>query len=68
MKASIGDKIKITHINYVIPEDQDLDTQARLLQGKTGVVTDIDDIGQLHGTWGSLAIIPGLDKYEIIKD
>ena len=66
MKAGIGDTIKILKINYCIP-DGDLDTQAKILEGKEGVVTDIDDLGQLHGTWGGLALIPKLDKYEIIK-
>ena len=67
MKASIGDTIKITKVNYCIP-DGDLDTQAKALEGKEGVVTDIDALGQLHGTWGCLAIIPGLDKYEIVQN
>lgn len=35
--------------------------------GKQGVITHIDDAGQLHGTWGSLAIIPNLDKVMILK-
>lgn len=26
-----------------------------------GVVIRVDDMGQLHGTWGSLAAIPGVD-------
>lgn len=34
--------------------------------GKTGFVEFIDDIGQLHGTWGGLAIIPEVDQIEII--
>lgn len=34
--------------------------------GKIGVVTQIDDIGQIHGTWGGCAIIPETDKFEII--
>lgn len=36
--------------------------------GKDGIVTHVDGIGQLHGTWGSLAVIPGTDEYEIIGD
>lgn len=32
--------------------------------GKTGTVTFIDDAGQLHGTWGGLAVIPGQDRFE----
>lgn len=34
---------------------------------KEGIVNYIDDIGQLHGTWGGLAAIPGEDIIEIIK-
>ena len=29
--------------------------------GKEGKVTHIDDIGQVHGTWGGCALIPDLD-------
>ncbi len=29
--------------------------------GKTGKITYIDDMGQLHGTWGGLAVIPEED-------
>ena len=35
--------------------------------GKTGVITHIDDAGQLHGTWGGLTVIPGDDIFEIHK-
>lgn len=35
--------------------------------GRTGVVTLIDSIGQLHGTWGGLAVIPGEDSFTVIK-
>lgn len=35
--------------------------------GKTGTVTFIDDAGQLHGTWGGLAVIPEEDEIEIAK-
>ena len=35
--------------------------------GREGVITSIDDIGQLHGTWGGLAIIPGEDTFDIIQ-
>lgn len=34
--------------------------------GKIGVITHIDDMGQLHGTWGGCAIIPEIDDFEII--
>lgn len=35
--------------------------------GKEGKVTVVDGIGQLHGTWGGLAVIPGEDVFEVIK-
>ena len=35
--------------------------------GRRGIVTFVDDIGQLHGTWGGLAIIPDLDEFEVIE-
>jgi hypothetical protein len=36
--------------------------------GKTGVVKSVDDIGQLHGSWGGCAIQPENDTFEIIKE
>lgn len=35
---------------------------------RVGTVTAIDGIGQLHGTWGGLAIIPEKDTYQILKE
>lgn len=32
--------------------------------GKSGVVTRIDDAGQIHGTWGGCALIPEEDVFE----
>ena len=31
-------------------------------KGREGKATYIDDMGQIHGTWGGLAIVPGIDK------
>lgn len=36
--------------------------------GRQGYVTSIDDMGQLHGTWGGLAVIPGEDDYTVIEE
>lgn len=44
-----------------------LDDPYSTYAGRTGVVTYVDDMGQLHGTWGSLAIIPEVDKFEEIE-
>lgn len=54
----IGDKVRILHLNG---EDSSYD-------GREGLVTSIDGIGQLHGTWGGLAIIPEEDEFEIIEE
>lgn len=55
--VKIGDTIKI------------LDMQGEpAYKGKVGVVKYIDDMGQLHGTWGGLAIIPQADEIEIVKE
>lgn len=35
--------------------------------GKEGTVLEIDDAGQLHGTWGGLAVIPEADIIEVIS-
>ena len=34
--------------------------------GKIGTVKKIDNIGQLHGTWGGCAIIPGTDEFIVL--
>lgn len=53
-----GDLIRIIHLSG---EDSRYD-------GRTGRITHIDSKGQLHGTWGGLAVIPETDKFEIIQE
>ena len=55
--VKIGDKIKIINMNG---EPQ--------YAGATGKVTFIDDMGQIHGTWGGCALIDGEDSYEVLPD
>lgn len=57
-KAKVGDTIKITRLE---------DPYDNTYEGRTGTVESIDDAGQLHGTWGGLAVIPEVDCYTIIK-
>jgi hypothetical protein len=52
----IGDIIRI---DYMEGEPQ--------YAGRIGIVKSMDDIGQLHGTWGGLAIIPGTDRYTVLE-
>ena len=48
----VGQTIKIVKMQ---------DEYADHYNGKSGVIEYIDSIGQLHGTWGGLAIIPEID-------
>lgn len=36
--------------------------------GREGVVRSIDSMGQLHGSWGGLAVIPEVDSFQILKE
>ena len=54
-KVDIGDKIKIIHMEG---EPQ--------YTNREGVVTHIDDAGQIHGTWGGCAVIPEIDEFIIL--
>lgn len=53
----VGDTIEILYVSG-IPS----------LSNKVGVVQFYDSMGQLHGTWGGLVIVPGEDRYRIIAE
>lgn len=36
-------------------------------KNRSGEIITIDDIGQLHGTWGGLAVAPEVDKFRKIN-
>ena len=55
MKVKPGDYI---HINWMDGEPQ--------YAGREGVVRSIDDMGQIHGSWGGLTLLPS-DNFEIIE-
>jgi hypothetical protein len=61
--AKVGDKIRIIHLD----DCDGTDWQAQRYNGKEGVIEHIDSIGQLHGTWGGLAVNPQCDDFEIIN-
>ena len=58
MQVKVGDRIKIISLY----DPYALDTY----NGKEGEVTLIDDAGQLHGTWGGLAVIPEEDEFKVL--
>ena len=55
-KVKVGDKIQIIEMlgepNYT---------------GRVGIVEFIDSMGQLHGTWGGLAVQEENDQYIVIE-
>lgn len=53
--AKVGDKIEIISMDG---EPQ--------YSGRTGIVTHVDDAGQIHGTWGGCALIQGVDSFRVI--
>jgi len=57
-----GKKIRIIRMD----DNNGQDWQAREYNGREGVVEFVDSAGQLHGTWGGLAVNPEIDKYEVI--
>ena len=56
MQVKPGDKI---HINYMEGEPH--------YSGREGIVRSIDDIGQIHGSWGGLALTSS-DNFYIIEN
>lgn len=57
------EKVKIGDLIKVIKMEGEPDYSNRV-----GTVTAIDGIGQLHGTWGGLAIIPEKETYQVLKE
>ena len=55
----IGDRIRIDDLKDIRSGDYN---------GRTGTIEHIDSIGQRHGTWGGLALIPGIDGITVIKN
>ena len=55
--VKIGDKIRIINMEG---EPQ--------YSGKIGVIKHIDDIGQIHGSWGGCALIPDVDQFEVLEE
>ena len=55
-KVKVGDRIRI-----LLLRDEDI-----RYDGREGTVEFIDAIGQLHGSWGGLAVIPEVDSFVVI--
>ena len=57
-----GDKIRIIRMD----DNNGTDFQSRSLDGKIVTVSFVDDIGQIHVEESGLALIPGVDTFEVI--
>lgn len=57
-----GDKIRI----ILMDDNNGSDIQARMLDGKVVTISFIDDIGQIHVEESGLALIPGVDSFEVL--
>ena len=57
-----GDKIRIIRMD----DNNGTDLQARKMDGKVVTVKFIDGIGQIHLEESGLALIPGVDDYQLL--
>ena len=53
----IGKKIRIIYM----PDEEHYN-------GRVGIVRSVDSMGQLHGSWGGLAIQTENDMFEVIEE
>ena len=57
-----GDRIRIIRMDDKSGKDQ----QATRMNGRVVTVDYVDGIGQIHLKESGLALIPGLDEYELL--
>ena len=57
-----GDKLRIIRMD----DSNGKDHQARRMNGRVVTVDFIDGIGQIHLKESGLALIPGIDQYEVL--
>ena len=59
----IGDKIRVIRMD----DSNGKDTTVHRMNGVVGVISHIDDMGQIHLDGYGLAVIPEVDEFEIIE-
>ena len=59
-----GDRIRIIRMDNCNGKD----TQATLMNGREVTVRLIDDSGQIHLEESGLALIPGIDEFELVAE
>ena len=66
-KVRIGSEIHIESVFAKTAMLKDgIDKRALEMQGKTGTVEYIDEVG-MRGTWGTLSVLFDVDKFTIVK-
>ena len=60
----VGDRIRIIRMN----DDNGRDWRATDMNGVEGVVDYIDSLGQIHLKGYGLALIPGVDIFQVITN
>lgn len=58
-----GDKLRIIRMD----DNNGTDIQVRKMDGRVVTVKFIDDKGQIHLKESGLALIPGVDEYELLE-
>lgn len=59
----VGDKIRVIRMD----DSNGKDTTVHRMNGVVGVISYIDDMGQIHLDGYGLAVIPEVDEFEIIE-
>lgn len=60
----VGDKVRIIRMD----DNGGNDWQASRMNGVEGIIDYIDDAGQIHLKGHGLALISGVDEFEVIND
>ena len=75
MCSSISEELKVLNVEEIkigtTLELIEMQGEQQMPKGLRGVVTHIDDAAQIHVKWqngSSLAIIPEIDKFVVIKN
>ncbi|MBR5823341.1 MAG: DUF4314 domain-containing protein [Paludibacteraceae bacterium] len=59
----VGDKIRVIRMD----DSNGKDTTVHRMNGVVGVISHIDDMGQIHLDGYGLAVIPEVDEFEVIE-
>ena len=69
LKGGVYQEYLVIKSNYIVGQKIRIISMEgeSIYSERTGFITHIDDLGQLHGTWGGCAVIPGVDSFEVVE-